>query len=247
MKKILETLKIKWAEYLLEILVVTIGILGAFVLNNWNENRLNREEEYRILLDLKKEFQKNKESAETKLNLNKKSNRAAYHLMKLNSEGILFDDMDRTDSLLAVAISWASFDAQMGVTNELINAGKISLIRDQNLKNKLTGWSSQLMNSQEDYKARADYWITVMMPYLGRHFNLAHLDNYVDWEPWDKEYNTQSYRSSFRPNMKMDPLVFENLMWTFKYNNDYVIIDETSLKVYIDETLNIIERNLEHK
>lgn len=52
MKKILETLKQKWAEYLLEILVIMIGILGAFMLDNWNDNRLQSELEKQYLKSL---------------------------------------------------------------------------------------------------------------------------------------------------------------------------------------------------
>jgi hypothetical protein len=53
MKKILKTLKRKWAEYLLEILVITVGIFGAFVLNNWNEERKDIKETEDILLTIK--------------------------------------------------------------------------------------------------------------------------------------------------------------------------------------------------
>jgi hypothetical protein len=49
MKKILVTLKEKWAEYLIELLVIIVGILGAFSLNNWNEKQREQEKLISIL------------------------------------------------------------------------------------------------------------------------------------------------------------------------------------------------------
>jgi len=53
MKRILSTLKEKWPEYLLEILVLIIGIYGAFAVESWNENKLDNQKEQFLLAQLK--------------------------------------------------------------------------------------------------------------------------------------------------------------------------------------------------
>lgn len=60
MKKIIEQLKTEWYKYVLEILVITVGILGAFALNSWNENRKSRNTEQlavkRLIEDLESDL-----------------------------------------------------------------------------------------------------------------------------------------------------------------------------------------------
>lgn len=56
MKRILTTLKEKWPEYFLEILVLVIGIYGAFELANYGENRNRKRAELEILKSCKIEL-----------------------------------------------------------------------------------------------------------------------------------------------------------------------------------------------
>ena len=52
MKSIFRTIKNHWPEYFLEILVITLGILGAFLLNSWKENSDRKKELSQALSNL---------------------------------------------------------------------------------------------------------------------------------------------------------------------------------------------------
>ena len=52
MKKILNHLTTDWYKYLLELIVITAGVLGAFALNNWNEGTKSIQKSREILIDV---------------------------------------------------------------------------------------------------------------------------------------------------------------------------------------------------
>jgi len=53
MNKLLKTIQTKWAEYLIEILVIIVGILGAYTLDDWNQSRKDTKIEQEILQQVK--------------------------------------------------------------------------------------------------------------------------------------------------------------------------------------------------
>ncbi len=56
MKKLMQELKQRWVKYFLEVIAITLGILGAFYLENWNqerkENRIRHDYLKRLQADL---------------------------------------------------------------------------------------------------------------------------------------------------------------------------------------------------
>lgn len=58
MKKILDTIKLKWAEYLLEIIVIVLSIFGGLELEKWNAQREERIKEVEILRSFQNLFSK---------------------------------------------------------------------------------------------------------------------------------------------------------------------------------------------
>ena len=83
MQAIIQALKSNWAKYLIEALVITFSIIGAFILDNWNKERQNRKEEQVILLGLKEEFLENLDEVSRNIGLNEDVITATYEMIDL--------------------------------------------------------------------------------------------------------------------------------------------------------------------
>jgi hypothetical protein len=237
----------KYLKYAIgEIVLVVIGILIALSLNNWKEDLDNRGEEMRILSGLKQEFEVNLAEVSRNIKLNTSTVESSGDLIDLIRTENPFENYRYVDSLLYVVYMFGSFDAQTGLVDEVISSGKLSIIKDSGLRNRLTSVSGLINNAEEDYEIRADYYMDQIIPYLSKYIPLVNKDQYMDFSSWSDTYKTKKLSEStfIAKYDEIDLLQLENLIAIHKLNNDFVNLNESELRTFFIETLDIININM---
>ena len=165
---------VKYLKYAIgEIILVVIGILIALQINNWNENRNEREQEQELLVQLQSEFGSNLEQLNQKI--------ALREMMIVSSIKLLeyIDQLENRngDSILThigQILVTPTFDP---IVNDIISSGRIQLLQNGNLKEKLSRWTSEIVQVTEEEQA----WLNTMnkyyVPLLMEHYSLRNVTN----------------------------------------------------------------------
>jgi hypothetical protein len=181
MKKILKHFKKNWYRYGLETLVVIIGILVAFTLNNWNEQRKDRELEKEILVDLKLNLESNITLLE---------GRIKYFSSGQKSCKIILDVIDSRlpnhDSLgyhfSKATRGYGGADVISYVGYEALRNNGFSLITNKLLKDEIMqlfeNTYRELISFDETFKLHNSYYIEVLgkLFYQDKEFSLKPYD-----------------------------------------------------------------------
>ncbi len=135
-----------------EIVLVVIGILIAISINSWNEDRKERAIEQIYLLRLYNDLQKDMEILTFSQGLS---------VIRINQINLLNDAINNPDLLLAKPkqiiesiekVTWLSYlPLSRIVYNELLNSGKMSLIKSEELREQLA-----------IYYGDADHWELIL-------------------------------------------------------------------------------------
>ncbi len=228
MKKIIKTLKRKWAEYLLEIIVIVIGILIAFALNNWNEERKtkNLEKAYLVsfLDDLKADkfyYKSQMAAVDTLLGGYSKFIEELYLPQNSREEFLkLMKYIDFPPGELN--INNATYD-------EIVNASQLNIFTNSEVKNGIINLYrniDKLNNHIKDY----DGVTRMNLADLNRELNiLKSLERLREYLPWKKEY------------------MFKNIDWDYvnELSSDNFLMLENTVGMYYNKHT-LVKRYIEN-
>ena len=145
-----------------EIILIVLGILIALSINNWNEDRKNRELEQKYLSALDEEFSRNLSELQRVMSRNKMNGDNALQLSAYTGP----EPPEITNKEFANLVSNAFFLEEvqyrpgLGVLSEIINAGKLNIITNDSLRVALASWDGTLLKvrfqEQEHAATRAN-------------------------------------------------------------------------------------------
>ena len=162
MKKILTTLSQKWPEYLLEMLVITAGILGAFMLNSWNESRLNIAKEAILLQEINTEFRINKAQLEIVVSSHENTLKSINWVRKRYP----FDQPhDSLDYYLQHVFMSYTFNPSNSSVNSLISSSSFEIVSDLELRKLLVQWTDIAFDYQEEETLNKDFVLNTLVPF----------------------------------------------------------------------------------
>ena len=170
----------KYLKYAIgEIVLVVVGILIALQINNWNQNRINKQNEKLILNELHKEFISNKIQLDTVLFINKRSFQSVKYIRSK-----LPIDMEKTNlDSLAYNLYYmgytSTFNPSKGVTNALMNSSTFNLISNGELRQLLIRWDDVVTDYQEEEIYAYNNYVNHLKPFEKKYFYWGEVDQWL--------------------------------------------------------------------
>jgi hypothetical protein len=133
--------------------VIVASILLAFAIDAWWDERLERAEEQEILLGLKSEFSRYRDELTAGIEYQAARRQMTAILMAATQRGSWDSESMSVDLALSSIGDSKTHDFGGGVLDALINAGRLEIISDHELRVKLASWG-QVFNEIRDDEMR---------------------------------------------------------------------------------------------
>ncbi|NNE01592.1 MAG: hypothetical protein HKN52_00370 [Eudoraea sp.] len=150
-RKIKQSLLVKgkYQRYILyafgEIMLVMVGILLAFQVDKWNDNRLNRIEELKYYSNLKEELLSQRDNIRGQSNSNEELMKQFSYALNIINENDR-SSIDTLSSIIPNLFNYSDFDQKGNLYEVLVNSGDIKLL-----------FNTEIVNGIRDLEGRYVY------------------------------------------------------------------------------------------
>lgn len=245
----------KLGKYLIyalgEILLVVIGILIALAANNWNIELNNTKSQIKLLEQLKVEYTENLKELNQNIILREDMTLAAYTLRNYfinNAEGVELDSLEKYRALTYIDIN---FNAPNGATILLLNSGELNLIADEELKIKLSNWSSTIKEMTEQEIFITNHLLPHYFNYTNKNYDAIKLAGSFDQmrnnsftNPLKKHQNNSKLQIKEKYYSKKNEAHLEWTKWlSDKTIINYVLQISTRNKIANSKALKVKKEN----
>ena len=223
----------KYLRYAIgEILLVVIGILIALQINNWNEERKNAAIEKEIISNLLEEFIQNKLVLKEVTDVLNKSEQSCYQLMSLMNKDRNFLSKYNIDSLLYWSIEFISYNPSNNIFAEVLQSGRLGLIKNKELINSLFDWQRMLDNNNKTFYIYQKFIEEQIVPYLSNHISFKNIDKYspMQWK------NPTEFKTDV--HLIFTDRKFENLIDNNLYHLSLLKSEQKLIGSIIEEIIN---------
>ena len=234
----------RFRKYLLygigEILLVVIGILIAFQVDNWNEDRITRKAEHELLLNLREELVTNRNLLIEAMSYTRKSMSGARQVVEIYQNGYGGHKPSELDSLLGIC-QWAwTYDPVMGVPISIRTSGQINTIRNAELRLFVASFEEMVRDVQEEGNLLREIIVGQFMPMVGKYVSSNNRSHFIGegYAIVETSVFESDYKGLFA-DRELENLITYIHVW----RNDQLSEEKAFLK-RLDETLKVLNEEL---
>lgn len=162
--------KINWANHIIELLVVFLGITAGFVLQNDKEQSQNKEFEQKYIVGFRDNVAENIESLQEGIQHDSLWLAESTYALKLIATDSL--RLDSANSLIKSMIYYSELSEQTTTYENILNSGNLNLIEDYDLKQKIVEYHKGLEDFHLLEAYFHDYFSETLMPFLMINYDL---------------------------------------------------------------------------
>ena len=223
-----------------EIVLVVIGILIALQINTWSNNRELKKEELQVMKSLHQEFSENLVKFDKVYSVHLERNKDIETVMSIKPRELSRDSLG---SLInGTSGNNFTFDPYQGIYNSVINSGKIEIISNDLLKEKISRIEDLINDYQEEEHHSKNFVINNLHPYILSeeifdNFNLGQPNYSITKE---EELRIKDKYIKFITSKKYESILFYLKSWRKDIFTEGPILREEMVSI-----INLLEEEIE--